>query len=387
MMKQKLTYYICTMLVVAGFMTACTEEITPPTPIPSEGRVVLRYTIGGSSTVTTRAQEVTPEPGNTGRNENLVDHLDLFIFRADGTYVDHYGSPVEYNFDENYNGETYKTWEIPYNEISPNEIEETDQVYLVANCASVADITTLDGLKAAEISNLVCYDKQTTFVMDGKGKNITKTGNNVTIEVDLTRAAAKVRLTFAANKDREIPQWDDVSYRFCNYATTSKVIAMEEEAEYTYVNALTLANYPSATEFATDITPIADDPNDENKKYLVLYAYANNWHDGDATDDKLNVEAPINDERETRILLQAPYKNELYYYDIPVNFRLPTNNDDINITFEDYKDLYRLQRNYIYDITVTIDREGGTESEPVTPKLYYQVLPFDNEEINIPAFK
>ena len=279
MIRQKLTYYICTLLVVVGFMIACTEETIPPAPIPSEGRVVLRYTIGGSSMVTTRAQEVTQEPGNTGRNENLVDRLDLFIFRADGTYVDHYGSSVEYNFDENYNGETYKTWEIPYNEISPTEIEETDQVYLVANCASVADITTLDGLKAEEISNLECWDKQTTFVMDGKGKSITKTGNNVTIEVDLTRVAAKVRLTFAENTDGEKPEWNNVSYRFCNYATTSRVIAMEEETEYTYVNTLTLANYPSATGFASNITPIADDPDDADKKYLVLYAYANNWHD------------------------------------------------------------------------------------------------------------
>ena len=66
---------------------------------------------------------------------------------------------------------------------------------------------------------------------------------------------------------------------------------------------------------------------------------------------------------------------------------MPEKNDDINITFEDYKDLYRIQRNHIYDITVTIDREGGTVSKPVTPKLYYQVLSFDEETIDIPKFQ
>ena len=73
---------------------------------------------------------------------------------------------------------------------------------------------------------------------------------------------------------------------------------------------------------------------------------------------------------------------------------MPINNDEVFDTEEEweafkesYRHLYQLQRNYIYDITVTIDREGGTETKPVTPRLYYQVIPFDEETIDIPAFE
>ena len=99
----------------------------------------------------------------------------------------------------------------------------------------------------------------------------------------------------------------------------------------------------------------------------------------------------IDEEKQTYILLEAPYGEGRYYYKVPVNFAISKDNDKVEFSKEDIENLrngyYRMLRNHIYDITVTIDREGGTVSKPVTPKLYYQVLSFDEETIDIPKFQ
>lgn len=375
-MNRYITYYIISLFAVLGLFASCAEENALPASSQEEeeGHVVLSYTVSGSSIVSTRVEE-SKEEGNKGRNENLVKDLDLFIFR-NGTIITN--QPLHFTPEKN----DQQTGDYTPLEtgLAPDDFQNGDQVYLVANCHDVvSDVTTLDGLKAKTVSSLICYDKQLQFVMDGMVTVDAKmwTDKDLHIQIDLKRAAAKVRLHFASSTN-----WDQVSYRFCHYANTATVLEQEETEEYTYVNSLSLMDYTTRGEELAKAVPI-----EENEmQCLVLYTYPNNWHDGNPDDDKLNVEPPINDGRETRILLKAPYNEELYYYDIPVNFRLPEKNDDINI-IEDYKDLYRIQRNHIYDITVTIDREGGTVSKPVTPKLYYQVLSFDEETIDIPEFQ
>ncbi len=381
--KHKPIYILLGLLAPLCLLASCAEEEPVYAPSADGGRVILSYAVGGSP-VTTRAQDTTPEDGITSRGENLVSTLDLFIFR-DGVLVG--GKPL--SFSPSYEDSQDGSYELLETGLRPDDFQDGDQVCLLANCHDiVGGVTTLQDLQDAVATGLVCYDRQEDgFVMDGTVTVAAsmRSGNDLHIRVDLKRAAAKVRLSFAGNTD-----WDEVEYRFCHYATTATVLEREESAERAYVNTLTLSDYPSATTL-TNATPIAED----SKQCLVLYAYPNDWYSGpgypadnDHPDgDHLNVAAPIDPDRETRILLKAPYDGELYYYDIPVNFRLPENNDDLDITFDDYKDLYRLQRNHIYDITVTIDGPGGTESEPVTPKLYYQVMPFDEETVNIPAFE
>ena len=347
-MNRYITYYIISLFAVLGLFASCAEENALPASSQEEeeGHVVLSYTVSGSSIVSTRVEE-SKEEGNKGRNENLVKDLDLFIFR-NGTIITN--QPLHFTPEKN----DQQTGDYTPLEtgLAPDDFLNGDQVYLVANCHDVvSDVTTLEGLKAKTVSGLICYGKQDQFVMDGMVTVDAKmwTDKDLHIQIDLKRAAAKVRLHFASSTD-----WNQVSYRFCHYANTATVLEQEETEEYTYVNSLSLMDYTTRGEELAKAVPIVEN----EMQCLVLYTYPNNWHDGNPDDDKLNVEPPINDGRETRILLKAPYNEELYYYDIPVNFRLPEKNDDKNIKFEDYKDLYRIQRNHIYDITVTIDREG-----------------------------
>lgn len=382
-MKTNLTYYLVSLLTVTGMLTACTENSTlpPSSQEKEEGRVILSYTVDGSSIVATRAPE-EDEAGNQGRNENLVKELDLFIFPTDNSKPIHVSATdVEYtDYNDPQDKTTYKAWDTG---LSPDDIQDGDQVYLLANCHdAVANVTTLDQLKAATVTDLTCYDKQDQFVMDGKVTVAASMRNDkdLHIQIDLKRAAAKVRLHFASSTD-----WAQVSYRFCHYANTATVLEQEETEEYTYVNDLVLTDDPTEENQLTPATAITEN----GTQCLVLYTYPNNWYSGNGNpeDDHLNVAPPINSDRETRILLRAPFDGKLYYYDIPVNFRLPLENDATEIKFEDYKDLYRIQRNHIYDITVTIDRAGGSESEPVIlPSINYYVVEWNEEEIKVPSF-
>ena len=374
-MKQRIINilsFCCIML----WVVACTEESTLPADNQKqEGRLVISYSV--ASSVESRATEA----GWNGEwHENDIKRLDLFIFDAEGNPKGkgHYNTPDDYTYQDPQNDNsdaesTYHEWDITAMEIKPADIETTDQIYLIANCESVASITSIDDLKKASVSGLVCNAQQSNlFVMDGKAQanQIVRNGNDVTISVDLYRAVSKIRIAFAGNT----PSWTDenISYRLVNYTTSSSVIAEGEDA---HLQTLSPVSFPVTPDEMSKTKLLSDDGK------LVLYSYANNWFD-ESKVDNMNQEEPIDESKQTYVLLYASYKGDYYFYKIPVNYRLPEDNDKVDISEDDYKGLYCLQRNHIYDITVSIDRPGGSESEPVTPKLYYQVMPFD-----IPAFE
>lgn len=389
-MKTNIQYLLVSMLAICGMLASCTEEtpLNNASSNSSSGKVILSYSV--SNPVQSRAEDA----GWKDFNENKVTRLDLFIFPADNGKVIYYNE----TFDDNHDAQTgeYTTWNIPRTSISPDMLETGDEVYLIANYdftspSSIASKSDLD----ITLMNLDCDVKQDDFVMTGKAiVNKSSTSNDVTIQVDLIRVAAKICLSFASQTE-----WNEVSYRFVHYAQTS---ALLEENETEHVASQTLSVSPSEdglTEVNTQTTQNLY--TDEGKQKLVLYSYANDWYkkgEGyenpdinggtDMSDDQIYQQEPIDEAKQTYILLRAPYNNDYYYYKVPVNFRLPENNDDVNIDPDDYKHLYRLQRNYIYDITVTIDRPGGPESNP-TPvdNLTVVIVPWDEKEIEVPAFE
>lgn len=393
-------------LCASGLFSACTDDVSLPQPDNGEaGNVLISYALAGSEA--SRAEETTPEEGwDNPWNENLITRLDIFIFRNDERTAYYSVSGMNEVAPQTGNEETdKKELEISLASLFPKdgEIQAGDVVYLIANHPSpesLSSIKTLSDLQKAEVTGLRGYEKQSSFVMDG---NIPVTdnminGKEITIGIiPLRRAAVKIRLSFSG--DSKVKDWTNVKYRFYHYATKSTVLALDTEEENAYLNDLELAVHPviqANEENESDYMKSVDDTenlygDEVGNKRLVLYSYANNWHDGDTSDDRPYQEAPIDENKETYILLYAPYTENgetVYgYYKIPVNYRLPENNDDENIKPEDYLYLYRLQRNYIYDITVKIDRAGGTESELVVlPSLQYHVAKWVSYEIEVPEF-
>ena len=106
----------------------------------------------------------------------------------------------------------------------------------------------------------------------------------------------------------------------------------------------------------------------------MFYSYANSWIDKTNKDPK--AEEPIDVTKQTYILLKAKYKGKDYFYKVPVNKRLFEGNDAT--TMANYEPLYRLDRNTIYDVTATVDREGGSDPEhPAELKVLPTVLPWE----------
>ena len=387
-MRMKATpYYIYTLLCILLF-TACTESDS----LPLEGngqekRIILAYSINNP------VQSRAPDEGwNEGWNENEVDRLDLFIFPADGSNPIHI-SEENINVTDNQVDEDYNTWALSSDQLSPDDITDADEIYLIANCPAVANVSSKDGLQVV-LTNLQCFAKQSSFVMTGSGTGsddnddnsddvrIIEDGNDKIIQVDLIRVAAKIRLSFSESSETD---WsDNIAYRFYHYSQSATLLPENDE---TYIPTITLSTYPDENQDMITVNIGTTENYYTPGEQLVLYSYPNNWLD-ESKVENMNQEEPIDETKQTYILLYAPYPHDsenYYYYKIPVNYRLHIDNDKVDVS--GYEHLYCLQRNYIYDITVTIDRAGGTETEPVTPKLYYQVMPFEEETIDIPAFE
>lgn len=423
----------------------CGSEVTPSVATDG-GDVCVSFSIGGmvsgsgtrSASATragsdagagTRADSDTKtEAGDNNLNENAISRLDLYVFSGtedDATLEKHvyctYGSDTQTTTGSG--TLTYST--TPDNKKCTGTWKETGlcwseikgkTVYIVANdsLGGSRSISALFDLKKITSSNtnFVPTDKQTTFLMDGKVENLALNTNvlkntnddGVIYEicksvaedgggVELSRALTKIRLKVLGSDgttdittqsitktDQTAGTQTDVSVRYnlVQYAKEASVIA-----DGTDITATTIL------ESKKDNMKESELPQQDGK--IVFYTYPNNWYD---SDKYMYVEEPINSDRQTYILLYAPYPitakttsttgedgtatttttvtatNDNYWYKVPVNYRLQQNNDEVNATVDD--SLYKTQRNYIYDVTVTIDREGGTYSEPVVLKYQAQ---------------
>ncbi|MCL1615831.1 FimB/Mfa2 family fimbrial subunit [Bacteroides sp. ET71] len=363
---KKTIAHIILFLSALPWLAACTDQSLPASPAPESGRVVIAYTIAGAQT------RATEEDGwNEGWNENLVKSLYLLVMR--GTEVKVHG-PYNEDYTDPQNG-MYETLET---DLSVADIAGCDSVYLVANCPSVANITTVQELQRAIIHptadsgdpTLTYNDKQRLFAMDAKGSIATDADNNMTLTFDLVRAAAKIRLTISSQEGTiNIPE--DITYRACNFATSTHLLAAME----------TYDNLSSWTNDETFI-PVNNEQislKDNIYQGIVFYSYPNDWFDtsritkdGDNyVIEDMHTSPPILYERQTYILICAPYKGVEGYYKIPVNHQLPDDSDQTSFTENEYKNeirpLYRLERNHFYDISVTIDLPGGPIEDPVIP--------------------
>ena len=227
-------------------------------------------------------------------------------------------------------------------------------LYLVANLDNISDIKTLDDLKTATINKAAEFNhnaKQTSFVMDAKMEESTPIVNGM-IQFKLKRALAKIRLKVQdASGNTVVPT--EYACQLMHYAADGSILAEG-----------TCTNNELNTEAAASSKVTAPVVTQENK--AVFYSYANSWIKKDL-DPK--AEEPIDVNKQTYILLKAKYNGTYYFYKVPVNKRLYESNDAATTDWSQYEPLYRLDRNYIYDVTAKVDREGG--SDPDNPATLY----------------
>ncbi len=346
-------FAMCAIALLGLANTSCMSDDMDGTP-SCDYDVVLEYKVGGSATETRAAvTRAETEVGNEDLNENKINRLDLFVFDAAGKLVKSLsltdasvqGSPTT----------EYKHKKLESNQLKRSEITG-NTLYLVANLDNISDITTLDGLKAATINKAATFNpkaKQTSFVMDAKMEETKQIVNGtIHIQFQLKRALAKIRLNVQDDKGNAVlPK--DYACQLIHYAADGSILAEG-----------TSTNNSLNTDAAASSKVTAPAVTQDNK--AVFYSYANSWID---KDKKPYEEEPIDVSKQTYILLKAKFNNKDYFYKVPVNKRLFEGNDATTIDWANYEPLYRLDRNTIYDVTATVDREGG--SDPENPATLY----------------
>lgn len=363
-MMTKIMNKLIFLCVLCMAFASCTQD-NDATPQGTEGKVRLAFRVVDA--LQTRAETETETGWNNGWNENKIERVDVFLFDGGGNLYNHIGKSVSVD-----NATAYQELEseLTYAELTNGSYT----YYMVANCASLANFSgTLTDLQNVMIgTSLTCNNKQDSFVMDGQGTLTNdETTKTVTLTFDLSRAAVKIRVSVVNTSNASII--NSCAYRLFNYVETgTSVLAAQEK-------------YGENTRKSMDQDMEAVDAliyKSNNEEKVVFYSYPNDWFDTSKLGGSDGVweikdfvkEDPIVTDRQTYILLKAPYEGkEYYYYKVPVNYATYEKNDAVSFTDDELKeirDLYRMKRNYIYDVTVKIDREGGPVTDPVTPAFY-----------------
>ena len=348
-------FAMCAIALLGLANTSCMSDDIESTAA-CDYSVVLEYKVGGSATETRAAVTRAEEVGNDNLNENLINRLDLFVFKPDGSRV------KQVTFESTDVKGSSPTTDYKHKELTSNELTRSDidgnYLYLVANLENWGNINNLADLQKATINqatNFQYNQKQSAFVMDAKMLERKVVTGKIHLKFQLKRALAKIRLNVQDDKGNAVAP-TAYACQLVNYAADGSII----EEGTCDDNKLT-----KAAAVAT--------PNLKVEGKAVFYSYANNWID---TNKDPKAEEPIDVTKQTYILLKAKYNGKDYFYKVPVNKRLYEGNDAATIDWTKYEPLYRLERNTIYDVTAKVDREGGSDPEhPAT--LYVQPIVSD----------
>ena len=355
-------FAMCAIALLGLANTSCMSDDIESTAACNYS-VVLEYKVGGSATETRAAvTRAAVEDGSEDLNENKIERLDLFVFKPDGSRV----KQVTFNSADVKGSPTteYKHKELTSKELTRSDIEG-NVLYLVANLDNWGNINNLNDLKEATINQATTFQhnqKQSAFVMDAKMLDRVVETGKIHLKFQLKRALAKIRLNVQDDKGNAVAP-TEYACQLMHYAADGSILA-EGTSTNNELNT-------DAAACSKIITPIVTQ---DNK--AVFYSYANNWID---TGKEPKKEEPINAEKQTYILLRAKYKDNYYFYKVPVNKRLYESNDAATTDWTKYEPLYRLDRNTIYDVTAKVDREGGNDPEnPAELKVLPTVLPWEN---------
>lgn len=329
-MKKSMIYKILFLLFTSSVVLSCSREELVNTEGVHDRNISVRCSFSSRSVA-----RATSEIGNDDLNENRIKTLDVFIYKEGGddcVFYQHIVPGSELTGVGEYVVDLDATQEV-------FEFNANHETYVVANYSGTIPSggMALSALKDLSVTGLNPDMKQDYFLMDGvSAKMVLNDGIivNKEIPVSLKRAASKIRVKISYADGYTTYGDSPIRKKLVHYATNSRVL--ERGNSFT----------PDLQEMADFSGVMVGAGVDAN---FVLYAYANDWND--------------NADNETYIVADIPVMNgglgyEHSYYRIPVNYHLSASDDS-----EAVKELYKLQRNYLYDITVLVDKLGTPTPE------------------------
>jgi len=326
-----------------------------------------------------------------GWNERTVNALDFFLIKENAVTFHQHVTVSKSDCEKDVTLFDAEKTDNIITGLTYDKVREADMVLLVAN----ADLASSDPVGSTltnlykNLSGLQHDRQQASFVMEGSFEIPDNLKYNADITIPLQRIAAKIRLTLLKSDKTTVITPDKFKSALCHYVTDAQVMP-ENQPTVTTDRVL-----DSSGLFTASVTAHGGEDSKPESHSLthsnghVYYTYPSDWidyskfkkqcsnkdkdgHNGHTDDNRYEIadyddRAPIREDREMYLIIEAPFNTTNYFYKVPVNYRLYENNDRQCFSENEIKNsifpLYRVGRNCFYDITATIDRKGGESPE------------------------
>lgn len=354
-MKKTIQFYIALIIAVLTIITACDSDEAEKFPQTDKQSFSLDISFGKLST---RALTIEDGDLDGSFNENKINSLDIFFYE---------GSTLKWKVNNpTYDDSSKKaTIAIAADKRALFDNVKSYDIYVVAN--NTANLSTiLEGENNLQTLKDIVFQTtsfesaggntpQASFVMDGMVSSKVVDINSPELgTVNLKRAASKIRLSLI---DVNIPGY------------TKDGIANARLIHFTNKSAL--------MDGGTNYLPVSSDWNETSYKELSkennsvfttvtpFYAYENDWNSDNS--------------RETYLELIIPLKEDATNITKTYKYRVPVTPKDL--TGEDAQYMKKLQRNFLYDVSVAVKILGSIEELPVEVTGNYIIKDWGTQEI------
>ena len=332
--------------------------------------IELSFTKSGSQDAQTRATDEEYGDADGSFNEEKIETLDVFFYQ-DGTLKWKVSSSnLTYNQSTN-----IAILPIPVDKeaLFRNNTTISYNVYVVANNTADLSSITEGGNNLQTLRDLVFETPdfvtkggatpQANFVMDGSISKIINNNSPDIGKIYMKRAASKIRLRVVEVTISDCVLCDDhvendIKARLVHFSTKSALmqggnVPTPATNEWESTNAKVVATtVPAALGGGTTTA-------------APFYAYANNWQDDIDKETYIELYVPMQ--------LDGQEEITNYKYLIPVTPQ--------SLTGDDAQYMNRLDRNFIYDIAVTIRILGSIEEPPVVIEGNYTIKDWTTQEV------
>ncbi|MGL5772459.1 MAG: fimbrial protein, partial [Bacteroidales bacterium] len=357
---RKTAFFSITLCII--LLSSCVNGLV--SDIEQQSKNTITFTLFNSA-ASAGATKATRSVDNMLNNEKVINRIDIFFFKSDGTTLLFYpdNSQIVINSDK-------VTVNVPESIMESIDATNGYSIYVLANCQldrSVFNGKTLIEIKQLLMSNVAGKmfnesDAPVDFMMDSELLNVSFNNNSSPAELGkiyLYRAAAKVVLDIIR-------------------ADISGYTAVKAEVKIVnFLNKTTLGSeylYAAQKEDFKSATKTLTAQNDNNHSFLSdasnpIYTYANDW--------------ATNKENESYLLLAVDWQKngedtpKTYYYRIPFSY--------INATEGDIEaNKNRIRRNFIYQFAVEVTRFGALDpAEAMDIAANFELIDWTSKTVNV----
>lgn len=360
--------YILLAFVLCGCLNK--EDITDN----QNGKVNLNFSLEGG---------FFTKDGSAVSYEDLIRHLDIYMFRADGTKILYErknvsGAP---SGSTNINGITLEALKIEGNVTVCVVANSTNPQSELANIGTYANLRqTIETTTYINITGYTGFegDYPKTFLMTGEStKNFSdiNVNENHTISIVLYRAAAKVEIHFVKKSDSKhiVSLGEKLNDDTYSYADNSYYIR-NLRYQTPYWGYATLEKRKTSP-LTNSGYMVYNKSNSIDEVVVTTYIYSYSWGGDNAS--SIFEDAPfmiVNLPAMVKNYDNSISYNERNYYEIP-----------LRVTPDNSTNTYYLERNHHYVITANVDAPGAqTDMDPVElVPVHYKAYPWNSQDVNI----